>query len=124
MFLYERFYGFLKSLVHNRLFPEGAIVRVYETIEAVDWAMGYMDPQNPIGVPRSRHEDRLSGLGTLEKKSVTPEPDAFQKAHFTVIKQLHLITPFANEHKQQLREDNPDRGRACLAKMHMQGFSR
>jgi hypothetical protein len=25
MFQYERFYGFLKSLVHNRLFPEGAI---------------------------------------------------------------------------------------------------
>jgi hypothetical protein len=26
MFPYETFYGFLKSLVHNRLFPEGAIV--------------------------------------------------------------------------------------------------
>jgi hypothetical protein len=26
MFPYERFYGFLKSLEHNRLFPEGAIV--------------------------------------------------------------------------------------------------
>jgi hypothetical protein len=36
MFPYEMFYGFLKSLVHNRLFPEGAIVRGYETIEAVE----------------------------------------------------------------------------------------
>jgi hypothetical protein len=53
MFPYERFYGFLKSLVHNPLFPEGAIVRGYETIEVVEWAMGYMNPQNPIGVPRS-----------------------------------------------------------------------
>jgi hypothetical protein len=60
MFPYEKFYGFLKSLVHNRLFVEGAIVRGYETIEAVEWAMNYMDPQNPIGVPRSRHEGRLS----------------------------------------------------------------
>jgi hypothetical protein len=51
MFPYERFYGFLKSLLHNRLFPEGAIIRGYETIEAVEWAMGYMDLQNPIGVP-------------------------------------------------------------------------
>jgi hypothetical protein len=48
MFPYERFYGFLKSLVHNRLFPEGAIVRGYETIEEVEWDMGYMDPQNPL----------------------------------------------------------------------------
>jgi hypothetical protein len=29
-----------------------------------------------------------------------------------------------HEHKRQLREDNPNCGRACLAKMHMQGFSR
>jgi hypothetical protein len=124
IFPHERFYGFLKSLVHNRSFPEGAIVRGYETIEAVEWAMGYMDPQNPIGVPRLRHEGRLSDVGTMGKRSVTPDIDAFQKANFTVIQQLHLITPFANEHKRQLREDNLDRGRAWLAKMHMQGFSR
>jgi hypothetical protein len=124
MIPYERFYGFLKSLVHNPLFPEGAIVRGYETIEVVEWAMGYMDPQNPIGVPRSQHEGRLLGVGIMGKRSVAPDADAFQKAHFIVIQPLHLITPFANEHKRQLREDNPDRGRAWLAKMHMQGFSR
>jgi hypothetical protein len=124
MFPYERFYGFLKSLVHNRLFPEGAIVRGYETIEEVKWAMGYMDPQNPIAVPHSRHEGRLSGVGTMGKRSVTPYADALQKAYFTVIQQLHLITLFANEHKRQLHEDNPNHGKAWLANMHMQGFSR
>jgi hypothetical protein len=98
-FPYERFYGFLKSLVHNQLFLEGAIVRGYETIEAVEWAMGYMDPQNPIGVPHSQHEGRLSGVGTMEKRSVTPDADAFQKAHFTMIQQVQLIIPFANGHK-------------------------
>jgi hypothetical protein len=111
-------------LVHNRLFSEGAIVRVYEAVEVVEWALGYMDPQKPIGVPHSRHEGRLSGVRIMGKKSVTPEPEAFQKAHITMIQQLHLITPFANEDKLKLREDNPDRGRAWHAKMHMQGFSR
>jgi hypothetical protein len=80
MFPYETFYGFLKSLVHNWLFPEGAIVRGYETIKAVEWAMGYMDPQDPIGLPRSRLEGRLSGVGTMGKISVTPNADAFKKA--------------------------------------------
>jgi hypothetical protein len=55
--------------------------------------------KTPIGVPRSRHEGRLSGVGTMGEKSVTSEPYAFQKAHFTVIQQLHLITPFLNENK-------------------------
>jgi hypothetical protein len=48
----------------NQLFPEGAIVRGYETIEAVEWDMGYMDPQNPIGVPRSRHEGMRTMCGS------------------------------------------------------------
>jgi hypothetical protein len=69
MFPYERFYGFLKSLVHNRLFLEGVIVRCYETIKAVEWAMGYMDSQNPIGVPRSRHEVGFQVLGPWGKVS-------------------------------------------------------
>jgi hypothetical protein len=123
MFPYERYFGFLKSLVHNRSFPEGAMVRGYGTIEAVEWAMGYMDPQNPIGVPHSRHEGRLAGVGTMGKKSITPDPDAFNKAHFTVIQQIDLITPFANEHNQQLREENPARSEAWVAKKHMQCFS-
>jgi hypothetical protein len=79
-------------LVHNQFFPEGAIVRGYKTIEAVEWAMGYMDPQNPISVPRSQHEGRLSGVGTMAKRSVTPDVDAFEKAQFTMIQQLHLTT--------------------------------
>jgi hypothetical protein len=111
MFPYGRFFGFLKSLVHNYLFLKGAIVLGYETIKVVERAMGYMDTQNPIGVPRSLHECRLSGVGTLGINSVTTEPDAFQKAHFTVIQQLHLITPFANEHKRHLHQENPDHGR-------------
>jgi hypothetical protein len=39
MFPYERFYGFLKSLVYNRLLLEGGIVRGYKTIEAVEWVL-------------------------------------------------------------------------------------
>jgi hypothetical protein len=51
-----------------------------------------------------RHEGRLSDVGTMGKRSVAPDADAFQMAHFSVIQQLHLITPFANESKRQLRE--------------------
>jgi hypothetical protein len=47
MFPYEKFFRFLKSLVHNQLFSEGAINRDYENTEAVEWAMGYMDPPKP-----------------------------------------------------------------------------
>jgi hypothetical protein len=48
MFPYERFYGFVKSLVHNRLFLEEAIVCGYETIEAAEWAMGIWTHKTPL----------------------------------------------------------------------------
>jgi hypothetical protein len=124
MFPYERFFGFLKSLVHNRLFSTGDIVRAYETIETMEWAMAIWTPKTSLVCLAHGMKVGFQVLGSWGKKLVTSEPDAFQKAHFTVIQQLHLITQFSNDHKRQLCQYNPDCGRARLAKMHTQGFSR
>ena len=99
------------------------MVRGYSTIEAVEWAIGYMDPQNPIGVPHSRHEGRLAGVGTLGKKSITPGLDSFDKVHFTVLQQTDVVTPCVNEHMRHLHEGNPNRNEAWVAKKRMQGFN-
>jgi hypothetical protein len=40
----------------------------------VEWALNYVDPSNPIGVPKSRHEGRLIEKGTTGKKAITPVP--------------------------------------------------
>ena len=80
-------------------------------------------PKNPIGVPHSRHEGRLAGVGTLGKKSITPGQDSFNKAHFIVLQQTDIVTPYVNEHLRHLREGNPNRNEAWVAKKHMQGFN-
>ena len=85
--------------------------------------MSYMDPQNPISVPHSWHEGRLASVGTLGKKSITPGQDTFNKAHFNVLQQTDIITPYVNEHMRQLREGNPNRNETWIAKKHMQGFN-
>ena len=99
------------------------MVRGYGTIESAEWAMGYMDPQNPIGVPHSRHEGRLVGVGILGKKSITPGQDSFNKAHFIVLQQTDVVTPYVNEHLRHLREGNPNRNEAWVAKKHMHSFN-
>jgi hypothetical protein len=53
--------------------------------EAVEWALNYADPSNPIGVPKSHHEGRLTGKGTIGKKTITPDPYLFRCAHFHVL---------------------------------------
>jgi hypothetical protein len=39
------------------------------------WALNLTDPSNPIGVPKSHHDGRLTGKGTTGKKVITPDPN-------------------------------------------------
>jgi hypothetical protein len=68
MYAYERFNGILKSFVRNRAYPGGSMVQGYCTEEAVEWATNYTDPSNPIGVPKSHREGKLTGKETIGKK--------------------------------------------------------
>jgi hypothetical protein len=61
------------------------MVQGYYTEEAMEWALNYTDPSNPIGVPKSRHEGRLAGKWIIGKKAITPDPHLFYCAHFHVL---------------------------------------
>jgi hypothetical protein len=61
------------------------MVQGYSIEEAVEWSLNYADPSNPIGVPKSRHEGRLTGKGTIGKKAITSYPNFFRYAHFHVL---------------------------------------
>jgi hypothetical protein len=61
MYTYERFNSILKLFVKNRDYPEGSMVQGYYIEKAVELALNYADPSNPIDVPKSRHEGRLTG---------------------------------------------------------------
>jgi hypothetical protein len=68
MYAYKRFNGILKSFVRNRAYPEGNMVQGYCIEEAVEWALNYTNPSNPIGIPKSRYEGRLTEKGTLGRR--------------------------------------------------------
>jgi hypothetical protein len=106
MYAYERFNGVLKSFIRNRAYPEGSMVQGYYTEEAVEWAINYVDSTNPIGVPKSRHEGRLTGKGSIEKKAITPDSDLFHRAHFHVLQQMFIVFEYLDEDKEMLLRDN------------------
>jgi hypothetical protein len=61
------------------------MVQGYCTEKVVEWALNYADPSNPIGVPKSLHEGRLTGKWAIRKKAITPYPNLIRFAHFHVI---------------------------------------
>jgi hypothetical protein len=85
MSAYERLNDILKSFIRNWAYPEGSMVQGYYIEEALEWALNYADPSNPIGVPKTHHEERLTGKGTIGKKAITLDPHLFHYAHFRVL---------------------------------------
>ncbi|KAK1677863.1 hypothetical protein QYE76_038711 [Lolium multiflorum] len=100
MFLFERFMGVLKKYVHNRARPEGSISKGYGTEEVIELCVDFIPDLKPIGVPESRHEGRLSGKGTLGRKSmICRDGISFTQAHYTVLQSSTLVAPYISVHK-------------------------
>jgi len=104
MFPFERFMGVLKKYVHSCSRPEGSIANGYGTEEVIEFYVDFIPDLDPIGIPESRHEDRLSGKGTLRKKTyIGMGDDYFNKAHYTVLQKSSLVEPYVEVHKDFLR---------------------
>ena len=64
--------GFLKGYGRNRSRLEGSIVEGYASNEVIDFCTNYLADVKSIGIPQSRHEGRLGGVGTIGMKFITP----------------------------------------------------
>jgi hypothetical protein len=122
MYEYERFNGILKSFIENRAYPEGTMVQGYCIEEAVEWALNYADPSNPIGIPKSHHEGRLTGKGSIGKKAITPYPHLFCCAHFHVLEQMSIVSEYFDENNEVLLRDNLGHNESWLANEYMRKF--
>nr|ABA99172.2 transposon protein, putative, CACTA, En/Spm sub-class [Oryza sativa Japonica Group] len=109
MYPCERYLGILKGYVRNRSHPEGSIIESYTTEEVIDFCVDYMSETSSIGLPRSHHEGRLDGVGTVGRKTVRLDRKVYDKAHFTVLQHMTEVVPYVDEHLAVLRQENPGR---------------
>ena len=115
--------GVLKKCVRNRARPEGSIASAYGTEEVIDFCVDFIDDLKPIGVPESRYERRLSGKGTLRKKShICTDDDSFKKAHYAVLQQSSLVDPYIEEHKKIVTSEFPEKSETWITCQHIDTF--
>ncbi|KAK1602397.1 hypothetical protein QYE76_018960 [Lolium multiflorum] len=123
MFPFERFMGVLKKYVHNRARPEGSISKGYGTEEVIEFCVDFIPDLKPIGVPESRHEGRLSGKGTLGRKSmICRDGISLTQAHYTVLQSSTMVAPYIGDHKNFLRSQNPGQSNDWIRREHMSTF--
>ena len=76
-------------------------MEAWSTEEAIKFCTYYLG-LNQIGVLVSRYEGRLHGRGTIGVRLERVEVDAFWQAHFAVLRQASVLSPYIEEHKAEL----------------------
>ncbi|GKF17558.1 hypothetical protein Tco_0062476 [Tanacetum coccineum] len=61
------------------------------TEEVIEFCTDYMKDVPSIGVPQSRHEGRLQGVGTIGRNMEPPNQDDLYRAHFTVLEDTSMV---------------------------------
>ena len=123
MYPFERYMGILKGYVRNRARPEGSIIEGYTTEEVIEFCVDYMSETPSIGVPKSRHEGRLDGVGTIGRKSIKLDRAQYDKVHFTILQHMMEVVPYFEKHIANIREDNGGRTDVWVTKEHTKHFN-
>ncbi|KAL8128020.1 hypothetical protein AgCh_014813 [Apium graveolens] len=77
---------------------------------------------NPVGIPRSRHEGRLDGQGTVGHKMITPGAEMLDIAHLFVLQHMTEVNPYLQEHILEIRRKNPSKGGKWVTNEHNRSF--
>jgi hypothetical protein len=98
------------------------MIEYYTTDEVIECCVDYIKDRKPIGVPVTRHHDRLSRQGTKGRKSFA---DVTYKrvceTHFSIMHQLSVMRPYIEKHLQELHERIQDED--LIMKQHKLHFT-
>ena len=124
MYPFERFMGVLKKYVRNRARPEGSISMGHQTEDVIGFCVDFIPGLKKIGLPKSRYEGRLTGKGTLGGDSIICRDGySWSQAHYTVLQNSTLVTPYVDEHKNSLRSKHPEQCDDWITCEHIRTFS-
>ncbi|XP_022008035.2 uncharacterized protein LOC110907351 [Helianthus annuus] len=123
MYPFERYMGYLKGFVRNYNRPEGSIVEGYISAEAAGFCTGYLEGVKSIGVPKTRHSGRLTGLGVAGEQLITPGYENLELAHFVVLQHMTCFASYIEEHMEILRLSHLNKTEKWYKTKHNEQFS-
>ena len=67
----------LKGYTKNLYLPEASIVERYIAEKTIEFCSEYIEKAKPVGLPESRHDDRVGGKGSRGLHVITPSVGSF-----------------------------------------------
>lgn len=118
----ERNMGVLKRHVRNPYRPEGSMVEGYLNVEVIEFCTEYLSRLTSIGIPKSRHEGRIEGKGTLGRKVLEVGRELQNQAHLYVLQQSTAVNSYIVQHLAFLKHWNPCKSERWLRNEHNNSF--
>ncbi|XP_021847401.1 uncharacterized protein [Spinacia oleracea] len=120
---FERHMGCMQRKVRNPARPEASMIQGTVSAENGAFIAEYMSRAEPIGLPKSRHEGRLEGKGTIGAKEISVPLEKQMQANLFVLHQLTEVSPYLEKHMQELRARNPTKAERSLVLEHNHTFT-
>ena len=75
----------LKGYTKNPHCLKASIVERYIAEEAIEFCSEYIEKAKPVGLPESRHDDRVGGKGSRGLHVITPSVKDLLQAHLYML---------------------------------------
>ena len=122
MYPVEQYMKILKRYTKNLHYLEGSIVERYIAEEAIEFCFEYMEKEKPVGVPKSRHENRVRGKGSRGLHVITPSLEELHQAHFYILNNSNEVLSYIVHHEALAKESNPKMPKNRVLKEHNKIF--
>jgi len=122
MYPVERYMKILKGYTKNLHRPEASIVERYITEEAIEFCSEYIEKAKPVGLPESRHDERVRGKGSRGLHVITPTVEDLQQAHLYELNNSDEVLPYILCHEGLVKESNPKMSKNRVLKEHNKIF--
>jgi len=97
----------LKGYTKNLHRSEAYTVERYIAEEAIEFCLEYIEKAKPVGLPESRHDNRMSGKGSRRLHVITPSVEDLLQAHLYVLNNSNEVLLYILQHEAFVKQNNP-----------------
>ena len=122
MYPVERYMKNLKGYTKNLHHPKASTVKRYIAEEAIEFYLEYIEKAKPVGLPESRHDERVRGKDSRGLHVITPSVEDLQVAHSYVLNNSNEVLPYILRHEGLVKESNTKMLKNRVLKEHNKTF--
>ena len=118
----KQYVKILKGYTKNLHRLEASSVERYITEEVIEFYSEYIEKTKSVGLPESRHDERVGGKGSRGLYVITPSIEDLQQAYLYVLNNSNEVLPYILCHEGLVKKSNPKISKNRVLKEHNKIF--